>query len=87
MLTSVKIEHLKSSIKNSEFRFRLIAVPFVKNSKIQDRKIREKKFKWLELDGLHLFLHTNENFEVRKPLEGQMSSPSEIRTCMQLENI
>ena len=65
MLTSVKIEHLKSSIKNSEFRFRLIAAPFVKNSKIQDRKIR-KKFKWLELDCLHLFLHTNEKFEERK---------------------
>ena len=38
MLTSVKIEHLNSSIKNSEFRFRLIAVPFVKDSKIQERR-------------------------------------------------
>ena len=38
MLTSVKIEHLNSSIKNSEFRFRLIAVPFVKDSKIQEHR-------------------------------------------------
>ena len=70
MLTSVKIEHLNSSIKNSEFRFRLIAVPFVKNSKIQERRnlnrlLSKMARTWLlSIKLAYCMLHTDAIFEV-----------------------
>ena len=70
MLTSVKIEHLNSSIKNSEFRFQLIAVPFVKNSKIQERRnlnrlLSKMARTWLlSIKLAYCMLHTDAIFEV-----------------------
>ena len=70
MLTSVKIEHLNSSIKNSEFRFQLIAVPFVKNSKIQERRnlnrlLSKMARTWLlSIKLAYCMQHTDAIFEV-----------------------